>query len=416
MRILLSAIACHPLQGSESHVGWSAAKALAAKHDLTVLTHTENIEDIKHAAAADEILRKVQFIGIGQAVTWHPNRMLARLQSWRQYAVWCQEAHEVAAQLVASKEYDLGHHVTYSTWRQVSPLANLGIPWILGPVGGGEKFPAAFRGVLSLQSRLFESAREVSSRLAIRSVKLRTSVRSAAFVLASTPETLKLTRGMGVSPECTALAPAIFIHGDRIKLFKSDRPKDHSPHLRIFAGGNLEGRKGLALALRALARLRDRGVPFAFTFAGYGPELLHLKRLAIKLSLHPPLITFRDSLPLDEYRQALQNSDVYLLPSLRESGGLTLGEAMLAGCVPVVAKTGGPGLLVTPDCGYAFEPDSPEHLVEQMAGALQKLSSNVGHRSHLSNQAVERAEEALSEKRYLDSVENAYRASMKDRA
>jgi glycosyltransferase involved in cell wall biosynthesis len=317
---------------------------------------------------------------------------------------------------VASKEYDLGHHVTYSTWRQVSPLANLGIPWILGPVGGGERFPAGFRGVLSLQSRLFELAREVSSRLTMRSMKVRRSIRSAAFVLASTPETMELTRSMGASRECTALAPAIFIHGDRIKLFKSDRPKDHSPLLNIFAGGNLEGRKGLALAMRALGRLRDRGVPFTFTFAGYGPEFLHLNKLATKLSLHPPLVTFCDSLPLDEYRQALQNSDVYLLPSLRESGGLTLGEAMLAGCVPVVVKAGGPGLLVTPDCGYAFEPDSPEHLVEQMAGALQKLSSNVGHRSHLSNQAVERAEEALSEKRYLDSVESAYRASVKDGA
>jgi len=416
MRVLISAIACHPHRGSEAYFGWAAVNALARKHDLTVLTHKESIEDIERVASVDKILRKVRFIGVGQPIAWHPNRMLARLQSWRQYAVWCQETHEVAVKLVASKEYDLGHHVTYSTWRQVSPLANLGIPWILGPVGGGERFPAAFRGVLSLQSRLFELAREVSSQLAMRSVKLRRSIRSAAFVLASTPETMDLTLSMGAAPARTAIAPAIFMRADRIKLFKLAQPKDQSPHLRIFAGGNLEGRKGLALALRTLARLRDRGVPFAFTFAGYGPELLHLKKLAAKLSLHPPLVTFRDSLPLDEYRQALQNSDVYLLPSLRESGGLTLGEAMLAGCVPVVAKTGGPGLLVSPDCGYAFEPDSPEHLVEQMTGALQKLSSNVGHRTHLSNHAVIRAEEALSEKRYLDSVESAYRASMKDRA
>lgn len=412
MRVLISAIACHPHWGSEAYFGWAAVNALARRHDLTVLTHKESIEDIERVAKLDQLLGKVRFIGVGQPIAWHPNRMIARLQSWRQYAVWCQETHEVAAQLVASKEYDLGHHVTYSTWRQVSPLANLGIPWILGPVGGGERFPTAFRGVLSLQARLFESAREVSSQLASRSVKLRRSIRSAAFVLASTPETLELTRSMGVSPGCTALAPAIFIHGDRIKLFKSDRPKDHSPHLRIFAGGNLEGRKGLALALRALARLRDRGVPFTFTFAGYGPELLHLKKLAIKLSLHPPFVTFRDSLRLDEYRQALQNSDVYLLPSLRESGGLTLGEAMLAGCVPVVAKTGGPGLLVTPDCGYAFEPDSPEHIVEQMTDALQRLWRDADHWKLLSSNAVTRAETALSQERYLETVEGAYRASV----
>ncbi len=413
MRILLSAIACHPHHGSEAHVGWSAAKALATRHDLTVLTHTDSIADINRAAVNDEVMRRVRFIGIGQSVTWHPNRMLARLQSWRQYAVWCQKAHEVAAQLVASEKYDLGHHATYSTWRQASPLANLGIPWILGPVGGGETFPTAFRGVLSLPSRLFELAREVSSHHAMRSEKLRRSIQSATFVLASTPETMELARRLGASPERTALAPAIFIRGDRIKLFKSNRAKEHSPDLRIFAGGTLEGRKGLALALRALARLRDRGVSFTFTFGGYGPELLHLKKLAAKLSLDSPLVTFRESFPLDEYRAVLRNSDVYLLPSLRESGGLTLGEAMLAGCVPVTVKAGGPGLLVTPDCGYAFEPDSPEHLVEQLTGALQFLWSNPEHRALLSSNAVARAEAALSEDRYLASVESAYRSCVK---
>ena len=413
MRVLISAIACHPHWGSEAYFGWSAINALAHRHDLTVLTHSGGIEDIERVARLAHPLDKVRFVGVGQPNAWHPNRMLARLQSWRQYAIWCKQAHETAAQLLKSERFDLGHHVTYSTWRQPSPLAHLGIPWILGPIGGGEKFPAHFRSTLSLQSRLFELAREASSRFAMRSGRLKSAVQSADFVLASTPETRELVRSMGALPDRIGLAPAAFLHSERIKLFKPDRPKDHSADLRIFAGGNLEGRKGLALALRALARLRDRGVSFTFTFGGYGPELLHLKKLAAKLSLDSPLVTFRESFPLDEYRAVLRNSDVYLLPSLRESGGLTLGEAMLAGCVPVIVKAGGPGLLVTPDCGYAFEPDSPEHLVAQITNALQLLWSNPGHRALLAENASARAEAALSEDRYLASVENAYRACVK---
>ena len=274
-------------------------------------------------------------------------------------------------------------------------------------------FPANFRGILSPQSRLFELARDTSSRLSIRSRKLRRSIQSANFVLASTPETKQLASIMGVSPERVALAPAAFIHTDRIKLFKMDRPKTRGPQLRIFAGGNLEGRKGMMLALRALAALANRGIPFEFIFAGYGPELSHLKKQATRLSLGPSRVSFRDSLPLDEYRQTLQNSDVYLLPSLRESGGLTLGEAMLAGCVPVVVKAGGPGLLVTHECGYAFEPQSPDHVVGQIAKALEELASDAKHWSCLSANAVTRAEAMLSQRRYLESVENAYRACAK---
>jgi glycosyltransferase involved in cell wall biosynthesis len=341
--------------------------------------------------------------------------MLARLQSWRQYKIWCHDAHIAAAQLLQAEKFDLCHHITYSTWRQASPLAHLGIPWILGPIGGGEQFPARFRSTLSLPSRLFELVRDISSWFAVRSGPLKSAIQSADYVLASTSETSELVRSMGALPDRIGLAPAAFLHNDRIKLFKSDRPKDHSPELRIFAGGNLEGRKGLALALRALAQLRDRGVSFTFTFGGYGPELLHLKKLAAELSLDSPLVTFRESFPLDEYRAVLRNSDVYLLPSLRESGGLTLGEAMLAGSVPVVVKAGGPGALVTPECGYAFEPDSPEHLIEQMTGALQFLWINPKHRALLSVNAAARAQAALSEDRYLACVENAYRACLKDR-
>lgn len=413
MHVLVSAIACHPHWGSESYFGWAAVNALAKRHELTVLTHMANIADIERVAAKNSALFSVRFIGIGEAIDWHPNRLLARIQSWYEYSSWCREAHKTALSLLRSESYDLGQHITYSTWRRIPPLANLGIPWILGPIGGGETFPRRFRRILSLQSRLFEFARDVSSNFARHYPALRHAIQSAAFVLTSTPETKELVHGMGVASTRVGLAPAAFIHGDRISLFKSLHRREAGSCLRIFAGGNLEGRKGLSLALQTLAGLQKRGIPFEFTFAGYGPELSHIRKLAKRLALDPDRVLFRDSLPLDEYRQTLQQADVYLLPSLRESGGLTLGEAMLAGCVPVVIKAGGPGLLVTPECGYAFEPDSPHHVVEQMIDALQRLWHDADYRKRLSGNAVTRAEMALSEERYLEAVEGAYRASVK---
>jgi glycosyltransferase involved in cell wall biosynthesis len=413
MRVLISAIACHPHGGSESYFGWAAINALATKHDLTVLTHVKNIDDITQAAAGNEALSRIRFIGIGDNFQWHSNRMMARLQSWHEYKAWSRAAHEKAAELLALEAYNLGHHITYSTWRQVSPLANLGIPWILGPIGGGERFPSGFRRILSLQSRLFELARDASSQLSMRSVPLRRAIQSASIVLASTPETRELLLRMGVPAAYIRLAPAAFIHSDRVELFKATRPKTCGACLRIFAGGNLEGRKGLALALKALASLKERGVPFEFIFGGYGPELPHLRQLANRLSLDEGCVIFRPSLPLAEYRQVLQVSNVYLLPSLRESGGLTLGEAMLAGCVPVVIKAGGPSLLVTSECGYAFAPTSPDRTVNKMTDALQELWCNAEHRTSLSINAIKRAEAVLSEDRYVGAVEAAYLTGLK---
>lgn len=51
------------------------------------------------------------------------------------------------------------------------------------------------------------------------------------------------------------------------------------------------------------------------------------------------------------YWKELAASHVFLLPSLGESSGLTMMEAMLAGCAPFVADCGGPAHIVTEACG-----------------------------------------------------------------
>src|SRR5580704_8224357 len=58
-RILISAYACSPFHGSEPGVGWSWVRAVAADHDVTVLTAEFNREVIERAdPPADDITFK----------------------------------------------------------------------------------------------------------------------------------------------------------------------------------------------------------------------------------------------------------------------------------------------------------------------------------------------------------------------
>lgn len=129
--------------------------------------------------------------------------------------------------------------------------------------------------------------------------------------------------------------------------------------LKIFAAGNLEGRKGVAIALQGLAQAKKKGVQFSYRIPSRGPEFEHLQHLAKRLGIGEEVDLGRQ-MPREDYIRELQDTDLYLLPGLREGGGLTMMEAMLAGCVPIIATCGGPGTAVTDECGVRVPVTSPK--------------------------------------------------------
>ena len=414
MRILISAIACHPSGGSEGYVGWAAINALAKEHDLTVMTHGGSRDAIEAAMVGHPLREKITFHYIGQPRSWHHNRMVARFQSWMDYRRWCSEAGKTARQLVSESHFDLGHHVTYASWRMGSPLAGLGVPWVFGPIGGGEVFPKEFLGILSPTARVFEHVRALSGWVASRSQRIRCELADASVVLPNNHETRDAILRMEVSSERVMLLSQSFLNEEKLRAFQSSgkQPPRGGP-VRIFAGGNLEGRKGVAIALQAFAQLQKRGIPFRFVYGGQGPEYASLQALAKTLQLGEDCVSLGNIFTFDEYRHQLKESHVYLLPSLREGAPLTMLEAMQAGCVPVVAKCGGAAMTVTDECGFALAPTNPEDLAQGIADVLEQLWRTQDLLQKLSHAAVERVKTYASEEAYLAGIQLAYQRAVK---
>jgi glycosyltransferase involved in cell wall biosynthesis len=380
MKILISAAACHPTSGSEAYVGWQAVSQLRRDHDLWVLTSGWCREGIESFLEKNPDWRNVRFVYVDErdgALPYSENRMIARLQSWMRYRKWCRYASVAAKRLNQEIKFDLAHHVTYATWRMGSPLSGIGIPWIWGPIGGGENFPATMLSVLSPVAILFEIVRRLNTMMAKRSLAVRCAAGSAALVLPNNPETESLIISLGVPKErirrlCQSFLPEERL--ERLKRTASITPRDCG-ELRCLAGGNLEGRKGVAIALQSLELLAEEGIPFLYTYLGRGPELEHLKALAVRLGI-AERVNFVDSLSGDEYVSALQSSHVYLLPSLREGVPVTQMEAMAAGCVPVVADCGGAGPMAISGGSQPMAVSVPKNITRCIAVELKGLWEN----------------------------------------
>ena len=383
-------------------------KCLAQDHELCVITGSRLRSELARAKAEGLVPPNVRFFHVGEFKEFHPNRLLARVQDWKEYMRFSREILPVAQELHRTEKFDVVHHVTFATWRVATPLWQLGVPFVFGPIGGNEKFPFRLFPVLSPAGAGFELLRKVSNVVSRFSPGVRRAICGAAHIFAATTETEQLVKAVrGSGNGISRLLPG-FYSTTRAAAFSRFVPdKNVNGPLRIFASGNLGGHKNIGMAMQALARVKQRGVKFRYHLGSKGPEIPHLRRLTAELDLEQEIL-FGDSMSREAYQQELGNTHVYLLPSLRESVGLTMMEAMLAGCVPVVADCGGPNFIVTDECGYKIPVSSRRQMVEGMVNAILTIERDRNIILNKGRLASKRIAEHFTEDNYRRTVNAVY--------
>jgi glycosyltransferase involved in cell wall biosynthesis len=417
MKILIAAIACSPTMGSEAYVGWSAVRALAERHEVWVIINNSGKEGVQNAHARGEIPESLHFVyhGASQAeldkgflAKFESNKFLGRIGSWLNYLDWNRSILKVASELHAKIGFDVVHHVTYATWRVGSPLIGLKLPFVWGPISGAENMPLSFLSMLSTESTAFELLRKVSDLVGTFSPAVRRTARFSSHIFVANKETeSRIVRLRGHRSGVSRVLQTFFGDESIAKFSADPATKRFAGALRFFAGGALEGRKGVALAIRAFATIHAAGIPFEYVYGGDGPERGYLANLAQRLGLSG-YVHFNDGFYGDAYVTRLKESHIYLMPSLRDGAPVTLMQAMLAGCVPIVLDAGGPGEIVTKECGFKIQPLSPRYVIEQMRQIILRVHGDRTILQRLSQAAVKRISKNYSAENYLKAVGEAY--------
>lgn len=375
MKILVCGYACDPFGGSEPGVGWTAVTRIARLHEVCVITDIHNRKGWEQGFAEGLVPANVKVRFLRDRSACSQNRLIAHIQSWLNYRDFNKRVLAAALEWHQEENFDLCHQVTIAGWRMPSPLWRLPIPFVWGPIGGAGYIPHAFRKMLSPSARLFEAARDLNSWWAARSTAFHDCIREAAVVFAANEETeIFLTPFRGDKP--LVRLPIVSISAEKAAAFRRPDGIDITQGpLKLFAGGNIEGRKGVSLALRALAIAGKRGLDYHYTIAGGGPEIPSLRKLADELGIAAN-VDFHPGFKGPDYIAALQKHHIYFLPSFRESTPVTLLEAYLAGCYPIVADTSAQGEIVRLAGGKAIPLTSIGGLIDGLASALLECDAN----------------------------------------
>ena len=369
-RILMSAYACEPDKGSEPGVGWNQVRQMARFHEVWVITRSNNRNRIETAerGSPSASVHWIYFDLPSWARTWKKGKRGVHLY----YLLWQAGAYVLGKRLHRRVRFDLVHHVTFVNYWMPSLLSLLPVPFVWGPVGGGESFPGSLTRLFSLRGRLHESLRTMARRLGECNPLVRLTARRASIALAATPETgarlamlgcrrIELFSQIGMTrAEIRDTIPAT-LRGDGV--------------FRLLSIGELLHLKGFDLGLRAFCRFQKTNPDSEYWVIGEGPERNNLEKLSRILGISGK-VHFEGALSRDRVMKKLPCFDVLLHPGFHDSGGLVCLEAMTAAVPVICLDLGGPGLNVTEETGVKVPAISGEQIVDGMTDALRYLASN----------------------------------------
>jgi glycosyltransferase involved in cell wall biosynthesis len=134
--------------------------------------------------------------------------------------------------------------------------------------------------------------------------------------------------------------------------------------------GALEKRKGVEFLIRAVPRIIERIKNAKILIVGNGSQKKNLQNLA-KTLCPDDAVHFTGYMPKEVVNALYAATDVFVLPSLHESFGLVLLEAMVRGKPVVASKISGIVDLVKPGFnGLLVEPKNPGKLAEAIVSIL----------------------------------------------
>ena len=390
VKLLLISPNCDGEDVGEAWVGYQWARGLALRHDVTLLAYYKR--DKKPASQQLTGLRVVEWAN-PSVFEWTErfNSMLkpGYISFYVKARRWIREA------LARGERFDLAYQPVPVAMRYPSPVAGLGIPYVMGPVGGSLDSPPGFHKE-SDTAPWYVGLRSLDRFRMRRDPLLTKTYDQASCVIGIGPYVNHFLRARSIrrfeimSETGIERLPEIVDRSSRSGL------------VRLLYVGRLVRTKGARDAIRAMNLLRD--LPVVFDIVGDGFDRAACEALVSNLGIAERVI-FHGHKPRADVEDFYRAADIFVFPSYREPGGNVAFEAMACGLPLIVSDRGGPGIAVDETCGIRVHPITPDQYAQQLAEAIQRLVKDRDLRLSLGKGARQRVAEIALWDRKLDQLD-----------
>ena len=370
MNYLISAYSVNPYKGSEDSIGWNWVLQYEKNYKegdrIILLTKKFNEKDTRRGLKEFNIQHvELVIVDVPDALNWFREKHSAFHHMyyilWQHWA-WLWVKH-------SGIRFDVIHHVTMNDYRIPSELYKAkGAKVIWGPMGGAQVTPRPLK--VYEKNQLVASFREFVNKSCSWNPFYKKALRSYYKIYCINNETQKqISRIVGKD---VPLMPELALR-DEYKNLPIRKGKNDI--LKIVFVGRLIGKKGIAFLVDALS-LMPTDMDWELLIFGDGDDRALIEKQIADSGIGKN-VKLMGNRPLNQIAEAYQQADVFVLPSLRETSGNVLLEAM-AYAVPIVAfDTSFCRLLKEVDCGVFINTDQAlEGIKEDWCKAIVTLGQD----------------------------------------
>ena len=368
MKVLVIAYACEPGRGSELGTGWHMSLGLAKKVDLTVVTRANNKEKIE-ADLDGRLGPKPKFVYVDPA-SWAIRLKRSGILPVQIFYQFWQVA---VAKAVKNLEchFDIIHQMTFNSF-EVPPLSF----WVLkgakvwGPVGGGQRVPWKLLAGFGFKAGAVEFIRNIRVFCSSWNPLCRGAIKRSDLLLFANNETRDL---LGVSHDATT--DLMIDVGVDLEKFSEGSGSESSSGMIFLFAGRLEGRKGVLLLVRAFKKHALCYEHTELRIVGNGPLAERVKREVEGMQC-ASRISLVGLVSHTEIAEEFDRADVFLFPSLRDTSGTAVLEAMSMGLPVICFDHQGAAVMVSDECGFKVGVESMKQSICDLAGAMNAMADS----------------------------------------
>ncbi|MEA1904877.1 MAG: glycosyltransferase [Candidatus Hadarchaeota archaeon] len=145
----------------------------------------------------------------------------------------------------------------------------------------------------------------------------------------------------------------------------------NSKRKRLLVVALLSPKKGVPYLLRALHKLQGKRGDFRLDIVGDGPNRTEYEQMVAELGLSDR-VKFHGLKSKPEVAEFMRRCDFFVLPSLFETFGAVLVEALACGKPVIATNIGGPNEIVTEEVGRLVPPKDADALTEAIDCMLDR--------------------------------------------
>ena len=393
INVLVIAEAANPDWTSVPLLGWLHTLALSKVCNVHLVTQVRNKEAIEQQGWKEgiefstidseklnaPIAKGTRYIRQRFGGAWTiDTAFMSMMYPYFEYLCWKKFKHDLTA-----GKFDIVHRITPVSPTSPSLLAKhlskLNIPFVVGPLNGGVKWPPQFRNILHKENEWLNYLRSAHKLLpGYNSMRKYASVLLAGSLATKEQLPTKYKDKVLYVPE-NAIDPS---------RFSLKNTSTYDAPIKAAFVGRLVPYKGVDMAIEAMESLLKRG-KIRFDIYGTGPQSEHIKKIVQEKALGE-FVTLHGFVPNTEIQKQWVKADILVFPSIREFGGGAVLESMALGVVPVIADYAGPSELVTDKTGFKIPIADRDTLIRSFKETLEKICEDPSQLADMRQAGIER--------------------------